>query len=219
MDDMLIGDITCPHCQQKAPFTYHPFVDGAKDPELKQKCMTGEIFGFTCPHCNHKARIGYPLAYHDAANRTLILAYPERNPAEAHQLLEALADKGGVAFPGCRLRVAAQPPMLAEKIFLLDQALDDRIIELYKLMLRPSIQRDNGSKAVQLIMLCDHESTLQFLFLLEGLPLPMFVPFDADMYDAMCKEYAAFFSNDAKENLYIDQQWAEEFLKPSGMLQ
>ena len=218
MDDILTGDITCPHCRQNSPFVYHPFVDSVDHPDLKAQCMTGEIFAFTCQHCGKRARIGYPLVYHDGAARTLILAFPERDIAEARKLLEALADKGNVDLAGYSLRVAAQPPILAEKIFLLDQGLDDRIIELYKRALTPAVKMDWGNRPIRLAMLTDHEG-MHFLFFLEDHPLPVILPFERETYETMRGQYAPFFPTGTDANLFVDQQWAEDFMHPGGVIQ
>ena len=41
MSDITMEDVTCPHCGAQASFTTYPYVDAAREQELKMRCLNG----------------------------------------------------------------------------------------------------------------------------------------------------------------------------------
>ena len=39
MSDITMEDVTCPHCGAQASFTTYPYVDAAREQELKMRCL------------------------------------------------------------------------------------------------------------------------------------------------------------------------------------
>jgi len=68
----------CPNCQQPIAVEVIQVVDVGKNPQLKQKLLSGSMNIIQCPHCGFQGQLPTPLVYHDP-DKELLLTY---NPPE-----------------------------------------------------------------------------------------------------------------------------------------
>jgi hypothetical protein len=125
--------LACPACEKQGEFVTWNALNATLDPHEKTRLLDRSLTQFTCADCGHQAQVVYPLLYHDVTHSYMIWmlppvdgqsAPPEALPPEA---LKQLGDK-------YRFRLVSNLNELIEKILIFDAKLDDRIIELAKLV-------------------------------------------------------------------------------------
>ncbi|EFW25297.1 CpXC domain-containing protein [Solobacterium moorei] len=117
---------TCPYCHKEFDTTIYTAINAEQDPDLKEACISGDIFRYTCPHCQHAFMIQPPLVYSDPSRKFLIWL-SQQAPAESlKQLALPLAKQG------FKLRRCATVQEFAEKIQIFEDGVDDIMVELAK---------------------------------------------------------------------------------------
>jgi hypothetical protein len=74
----------CPNCQQPIAVDVTQVVDVGKNPQMKQKLLSGSMNIIQCPHCGFQGQLPTPLVYHDP-DKELLLTY---NPPAAGLSME-----------------------------------------------------------------------------------------------------------------------------------
>lgn len=76
MSQVVRTSLTCPRCG--TPFTaiIEQIIDVGRDPQAKQRFLSGRINMITCPQCGHTFAIGTPLVYHDPQKELLLIHVP-----------------------------------------------------------------------------------------------------------------------------------------------
>lgn len=213
-------EIICPRCHTPQLFTFWESVNATESPELKERLESGELFDFTCPACGGVSRIGYPLLYHDQAHRAMLFLADDREREQAYGVLEALLtlpESAGM-MSGYIVRAVTQPMDLAEKILLLDRGLDDRVVELTKLMIRAGYLQEHPQADIRHMLLVEAEG-LRYLTFVEGVDAPLSTPFNREVYDEIQAHYGAFFPKEKRDSLFVDLGWAAALLTPSSTVQ
>lgn len=121
--------ITCPACKATSTARVHRSVNVTTDPELKEQLLAGRLFTFACPSCGRASRVVHPeLVYHDVGRGYLLQmdALGKFDPAALKGLAGALPPV---------TRVVRDSNALLEKVKVFDAELDDRVIEVLKLVL------------------------------------------------------------------------------------
>ena len=218
MPDFLDREIPCPHCHAPQRLRMYERVNTDRHPEWKPMIMDGSLFDLTCTACGQTTRVGYPMLYHDPAKKLIVMLAENDNRAEAYASLQTLV---GEPFPldkGYTVRAVTQPPELAEKITVFDSGLDDRIVELLKLMVCISWASEHDEKLPERVFLNDADK-LEFLVFPNAQADPLLCHFTQADYAECRKLYSAFFPAGLKENLFVDRAWTDRLLTPSHRLQ
>lgn len=125
--------VVCPQCQHEQEFIVWQSMNVTLDPELKEQLLRGELNAFTCEKCGEKTPVHYDTLYHDMrAGLMLFLTHGDGQPGEDFIQLQSLMGKGVVLY---RCRLVRNRNELIEKILIFDAGLDDRMVEVFKLML------------------------------------------------------------------------------------
>lgn len=122
--------VTCPSCGTPGTAKIWDSVNPTVDPSLKAGLLEGRLMSYVCPSCGSTTHLEHNLLYHDLDQGVLIwLTYgPEKVPdPRAMHLFEALER------PYTK-RVVRSPRHLAEKILGFDAGLDDRVVEVVKVV-------------------------------------------------------------------------------------
>ncbi len=146
--------LPCPDCGRSQPFTLWSTVNAATDPELRERCLNGDLFLFRCQQCDATARVEYPLLYQDPERAAMVwLTDPPSDealagnatPPEVEGLVEA------ELRPRYRFRIAHSHNELIEKAGVFEDGLDDRFVEALKLFLWRQIAGDDPPDAEYLL--------------------------------------------------------------------
>ena len=117
---------TCPYCHKDFDTTIYTAINAEQDPDLKEACISGDIFRHTCPHCQHAFMIQPPLVYSDPSRKFLIWLSQQEPTESLKQLAEPLVKQG------FKLRRCATVQEFAEKIQIFEDGVDDIMVELAK---------------------------------------------------------------------------------------
>lgn len=120
--------VACPKCGLAGAVTLHGAVDAAREPELKSLLCAGRLSLFACASCGAEARIAHPLLYADRERGFFVQLEPEG--AVDGELATRLF---GSAPPRCS-RLVRDGNALIEKIRIDEAGLDDRAVEVWKLV-------------------------------------------------------------------------------------
>lgn len=68
--------ITCPQCGAPVVADVYQVIDAARQPQLKQALMTGQLNVAQCQSCGWAGTVGTPMVYHDPAHELLMVFVP-----------------------------------------------------------------------------------------------------------------------------------------------
>lgn len=188
-------DITCPQCKTSQEVDLYECLDVGEAPELKEKILGNQINQVSCPSCGHAFRVDKTLLYKDLQKKALILLIPAdplkidlEDDDSIYQQLSALCGMlpEGMAAPA--FHVVHSRVELVERIFMLDEGLDERVVEYIKYLMytRNPEQLNPAQKALLFNAPDSNEEQLCFVMqnvenqLLEGL-----LHYDRKAYDAL----------------------------------
>jgi len=122
--------IACPRCGDVNPATIWTSITADRNPDLKQALLDGTFFSHDCPRCALRFEIAQPLLYHDMRRNTLVqFVLPGDAPPDLFGVRMLLSQTPGITY---KLRLVGTIPDLTEKIAMLDDNLDDRLVEAFK---------------------------------------------------------------------------------------
>lgn len=69
--------ITCPNCGVPYVADIHQVIDAARQPQLKEMLLSGQLNVAVCPNCGAGGRIATPLLYHDPNHDLFMVHVPQ----------------------------------------------------------------------------------------------------------------------------------------------
>jgi hypothetical protein len=134
--------IACPFCRQVQEVELWDVLDIDEDPGLREKLLTNRINRVDCAGCGKGFRIDKPVVYRHREQDILIHCDPlvgGRSLAEVESaFLAGLAELGRLLPPDVEppeVHLVVEWAELVERIFLLEEGLDARLIEHIKYMM------------------------------------------------------------------------------------
>ncbi len=128
--------VNCPACFEDNSFKICSHIDISENPELKDQIFDRSLFKFSCPQCGEEILVSYDCIYTDSDKNFMVALVS--NQEEATTLV---AD-------GYTLRVVRSINELVEKIALMEDGIDDRVIELYKIMLEDQFEEERSGSEI-----------------------------------------------------------------------
>lgn len=119
--------LQCPKCKEVFSTTIWGSVNTDYAPDLPQKLITGEFFSCACPKCQAKINLAYPMLYNDMKHGFFIQLSPdEKTYSEALEYFKT--QKHSLL----RYRLVRDTQSLGEKVSIIENGRDDKLIELCK---------------------------------------------------------------------------------------
>lgn len=195
--------IICPHCQAETDHKVLDHINIDRNPELRAIVQDLSCFRVQCPNCGETVLAVHPCLYHDMANQFMVWLWPEEGQAPRAQF-DPLA--------GYTLRRVDSLNAFREKINVLECGLDDRAVEMMKLLLFAQLNRDLDVVELLFHALDERTGELRFVAVL---------PDGAEQYAAMPGAAYQRLREDAETYLYtpggdftvIDMAWANSALE------
>lgn len=195
--------IICPHCQAETDHKVLDHINIDRNPELRAKVQDLSCFRVQCPNCGETALAVHPCLYHDMANQFMVWLWPEEGQAPRAQF-DPLA--------GYTLRRVDSLNAFREKINVLECGLDDRAVEMMKLLLFAQFNRDLDVVELLFHALDERTGELRFVAVLSD---------GAEQYAAMPGAAYQRLREDAETYLYtpggdftvVDMAWANSALE------
>lgn len=224
--------IKCLKCKKASDFEFYESINTALDPKLKQRVKNFDIFKFVCPHCGSEQFVNYSFLYHQMEDQIMIFYCQDEEEVNKVRSLYAedfatATDENGVERPidtsGYRRRIVIGADELVEKIRIFDAGLDDRLMEIYKVMLFGQMQAElaeipGGSDVDEVFVDEQLDGSLDLVFVAQGRAVGA-VPFAKEVYDVIKAQYEEAVTHLAAVEPVIDQDWAFDFLAKTAQKQ
>ena len=131
--------VKCPSCGELGEVNVWNIITVHDSPDLKADLLAGKINMFRCGACGHSALMTLPLLYYDWDKKLMILFSPcaEERRGEAYRNMVKISKESGSLknFSGYNLRLVTEYNELLEKILIFDNGLNDKAVEVIKLMI------------------------------------------------------------------------------------
>ena len=132
--------VKCPQCSQMSEVTVWSSITVKDSPDLKADLLSGKVNMFNCPSCSHFGLMPHPMLYHDEEKKLMISFSPTNDPVLKQQLFDNIRKTSAQSdelekLVGYNLRFTADYNELLEKVLIFDNELDDKTIEVLKLMI------------------------------------------------------------------------------------
>lgn len=130
----------CPKCGQQNDITVWNSITVHDSPDLKHDLLSGKVNFYVCASCGYRALAPNPMLYHDIDKKLLFSFSPCSNLATAQELYDKVretSEKSGELkkLEGYNLRFITNINDLMEKIITFDHGLNDKVLEVIKLMI------------------------------------------------------------------------------------
>ncbi len=201
--------VTCPKCQRDFQLKKWDSINVSINPEIKERILKHDFFHEACAHCGHSFQIIYPCLYHDTQQKLLIYLLP--NEASAEKLAE-LNDIASSFDADYQIRIVKSEKQLVEKIQINDIELDDRAIELCKLLFQSYVTSQLEAAEIKEAYFDVLPEKKQFIFVTDEAKL-LSVDFNESFFEKVTerpelKQYQA----QTKQFETIDEAWAIELM-------
>lgn len=131
-------EITCPVCGATGEFILWESLNNVLNPDEAQQLIDGSLFTYRCPHCGAKTDVVYPCLYHDMKEHAMVQLVDADSLDEAIRMLDKLQADNMLAKmtteANYRHRLVTSQNDLREKAMLFRDGLDDRAMEVLKLL-------------------------------------------------------------------------------------
>jgi len=200
----------CPECKTANEITVWDSLNADLDPAAKDRLLAGGFFSEECTNCKAVTTVKYPMLYHDMTKKVLIQLVFSKEEAEEFKRSIAEASDSSSGLPGIfgenyLYRTVLNQNDLMEKVHLIDNDLDDRVVEVMKYMIEETAQKENPEINI-VNMLFVPESPYTFLIFTEERGTLSFT-FSMDMYNSVMESYHEILIERSKDCWQIDRNW------------
>lgn len=128
MSKKTVRKFKCMKCNEVYDIETFDSISVCEDPDLKDRCLSGDIFQYECPHCHETYMLSYPCLYSDSEKKFMVWLADENfiEGAINDSVIKQLDGRGFI------LRRSEDITSFIEKIQILDDGVDDRAVELAK---------------------------------------------------------------------------------------
>lgn len=127
-------NLECPACGKKSRFKIWDRIQIDKNPALREQVRDLSLFRFHCPKCGNDTYLDYDFLYIESSLRLVIYYAP--GGGDVTDMHASLQRPEYEFLKNFRYRLVRTRPELLEKLAIFDASLDDRLIEIMKVMIR-----------------------------------------------------------------------------------
>ncbi|MFI3283768.1 MAG: CpXC domain-containing protein, partial [Erysipelotrichaceae bacterium] len=175
-------------------------------PELKERVLAGELFKFNCETCGTMSICPFPVLYHDM-DKKLFIYYEPNDPSSLEKMLND--DESLGMDPSYIKRITTDISLFLEKVQLLDQGYDDKIIEICKIAAHMQTKQQHPDIEIDSLLFDPTKDDAVFGCIHDGSIIGS-IGFSTIFYDELQKDYAEILNQDTA--LIIDKMWTVNFL-------
>ena len=200
--------IKCPKCGKESEFLVWETIDTALDPQMKAQVRSGEAFRWKCPECGEETLVFYPVIYHQVNDRYIIAFAPGNTDSAAKYMNElSVNNESGYKFDvGYTKRVVPDMNRFREKLLILDEGLDDRVIEIMKLFVIAEAAKSEPELKLKAVFFNkDKDGSYSFALQSEEDKWAS-SPFTTENYNQVAKTFITDIAADT--DVVIDMAWA-----------
>lgn len=208
----------CPNCNKNLSIKTWESLNAQLNPEENKKFLNGEFFNFKCT-CGHIFNVDYPMLYHNMQKKIMIHYVYLDKVAEAAAYIREMQKYGpfgnkysSVGNFNYDFRIVTAQNELREKAIIFSNDLDDRIVEIIKLLAFLQLKEDYPDIEVdEILFYVDSETKEMSVEFLGSENFSMII--EKDAYDDVFSTYSETIDNLCKDDIIINGPWALEFMK------
>lgn len=187
--------VDCPKCGAQFPFETIPVMDSP------DRILDLSAFHAVCPSCGAELLLPYPCVYHNAQNRVMVRFIP-RGFDRSDLPVDA-----PVPADGYILRDVYTAHSLREKALIFAYGLDDRAIELLKILTIQQNPERFDLKDPDVLLLADADEEALSFFALAKDGNDFILKSPLGLYEQMCAELAALPQESENGFHTVDNEW------------
>lgn len=127
------AQLACPHCDHRQNFVYWRSINIEQDPTVKDDLLQRKLHVLECDRCGTETPIHYRTLYHSPEDAVMLWLCPEGNlPLQDKE--DVMSSLPSALLKRYRFRTVSNLNDLLEKIRCVDDGLDDRAVEIVKLL-------------------------------------------------------------------------------------
>ena len=194
--------IKCPKCGKELEYTMWQSINTQMEFAIPD-IISGKLFEVICDGCGQKLHMMYPILFNDMIHNIMInYVMPEHvdEAVKASEISKSL---------GCRIRIVTSQESLREKTAIINSGLDDRIVELFKVFSMGQIADQIEGRNLKAMYFLPDEKQPRMEFAFED--GHGFIDIVMDAYYQLEEEFGEALA-DTEDDMFIDQQWALDFL-------
>ena len=202
--------IKCPGCHSQQTVTVWKSINTAADPAIKEAVRNKKAFLFCCPECGHETVLDYGFLYHQPEDK-LLIQYADDDES-AVSFLSGLQEQGNplndFANAHYIIRLVCSQNQLIEKLLIFDEGLDDRLIEIYKVLVLLRYQKENPDVEEPVLYFYRTDKGEQMIQILANDVYICSTAFNPALYEELKGNFGAALNDITDEEPIIDEQWA-----------
>lgn len=198
--------VKCPKCGEEIKFTYWQSINTEMDFAIPD-IISGKLFEVKCEKCGYETHVNYPILFNDMIHGVMINYVMPESVEEAERVANYMSER----MDFCRFRIVTDQIDLREKTAIFNAGLDDRIVELLKLIVMAQIHDQVKDKGVHGVYYVPGDEPLIEILMKDG---SGHLPISMDMYHALEQDMQPRLGED--KEYHIDQSWAARFFTSAG---
>jgi len=199
-------ELTCPACGAKGEKTAISRICASKtDDATKKALLEGSFFEWQCPECSGRFFINSPFLYNDDKRKFMVYLIPGFKE-RSYKIPTVIQTSKDYDTNSSKLRITTSFSAFVEKIRIFEAELDDRIVEMLKLLYINMHLQDGGEKVYDMIFeSIDENGDLYFGVFLENDDYEQIIP--KSVYDSTVLEFSSLLPEEPSEFVVVDQEW------------
>lgn len=216
MSKVSIQKMSCPKCGAEQEIKIWESINVNLDIDVKERILINDFFNHKCKSCSEIFVLNYPCLYNDSEKKVMIYLLPafNRNNEKDISALNNITEELDLNMTrNYKLRVVTTINSLMEKILIEEEKLDDRIIEVLKVIQYTMFMEKFTDVDVRDILFkVDSSDSYKLAFFLSDGRIAN-IPISKEMIEYISKEHLEDIKIKTKNTFeIIDTKWAVEVL-------
>ena len=202
-------EITCPNCGQKSEIITWDSLNSELNPKAKMQLLNGSLFSFKCKNCEFESILRYNMLYHDMRNKVMVYLVAPNEIEKAIKSINETESSMLVKLEGYTKRVVCEQNALREKAIIFDNGLDDRVVEIIKLLYLLNIQKQFPEDDITAVYMMIENGEMWLEFYAKNV---FTVSFSKEFYENVAKDFETQIASVENDATVINIKWAKEVL-------
>lgn len=221
MSEKQTVQIKCPGCGKEGDYEMWINISTKDDPELVELVRNGKLFIHTCPHCNVKTSIDHGYVLHMVEDRIVYYyAESEERFRDVIRMLtkpETEKEKATAQFLANNdyiIRLLTDRVDVQEKLNIYDAGMDDRAIELIKVIAASDLGRKQPDLKYDKVLFSAPENDLKRINFFHEKKLVCSAGIPEELYRKVVKDFMVNLPGLREDhNIRVNAQWAVSVMK------
>ena len=202
--------VTCPRCNKPNQVNVWQSLNGDLNPDAKQMLLDGILFHFKCQSFYHKCNLNYELLYHDMKHQAMVYYTSLYSIEKTIEMINATEETFRGGMPGYSIRIVTSQGTLREKAMIFESGLDDRIIEIMKLIILTNAQNQYPEAVIEAVFFSSVQGEEIIFELVSSVTLNAKIPFA--VYRKLSEDYESRFKHAGNKERIVNSEWAQNFI-------